>query len=50
MLSIMGPHHPRTLDEDHPLDGTRLWLAAFAALMLIVSFTPVPISALTTGR
>jgi membrane-associated protease RseP (regulator of RpoE activity) len=50
MLSVMGPHHPRTLDEDRPLDSTRLWLAAFAALMLIVSFTPIPISALTTGR
>jgi membrane-associated protease RseP (regulator of RpoE activity) len=50
MLSIMGPHHPRTYDEDRPLDGPRLWLAAFAAFMLIVSFTPIPIAALTTGR
>jgi membrane-associated protease RseP (regulator of RpoE activity) len=50
MLFVMGPHHPRTLDEEQPLDHTRLWLAAFAAIMLIVSFTPIPISLLTTGR
>jgi len=50
MLFVMGPHHPRTLDEDRPLDRRRLWLAAIAAVMLIVSFTPIPIAALTTGR
>lgn len=46
MLVIMGPHHPRALDEDRPLDATRLWLAAFAVFMLVVSFTPVPTSAI----
>ena len=30
MLFAFGPHHPRTLDEDVPLDRRRLWLAAFA--------------------
>jgi membrane-associated protease RseP (regulator of RpoE activity) len=44
MVFAMGPHHPRALDEDQPLDATRLWLAGFAAFMFIVSFTPIPIS------
>ena len=43
MLFALGPRHPRTTDEDVPLDVRRLWLAAFALLMLIVCFTPVPI-------
>jgi len=44
MVFVMGPHHPRTPDEDQALDAKRLWLAVFAAFMFIVSFTPVPIS------
>jgi membrane-associated protease RseP (regulator of RpoE activity) len=44
MLVIMGPHHPRVLDENQPLDSGRLWLAALAAAILIVSFTPIPTS------
>ena len=44
MVFVMGPHHPRTPDEDQALDARRLWLAVFAAFMFIVSFTPVPIS------
>ena len=44
MVFVMGPHHPRTPDEDQALDATRLWLAVFAAFMFIVSFTPIPIS------
>lgn len=43
MLYVMGRHHPRTSDESEPLDPARLWLAAFAAAILIVSFTPVPL-------
>ena len=43
MLITFGPRHPRTFDEDVPLDRTRLWLAAFAALMFILCFTPAPI-------
>ena len=27
MLFVFGPRHPRTYDEDVPLDTTRLWLA-----------------------
>ena len=44
MMSVMGRHHPRTLDESEPLDAGRLWLAAFAAAMMILCFTPVPAS------
>ena len=43
MLYVMGRHHPRTSDESEPLDPARLWLAAFAAAILVVSFTPVPL-------
>ena len=43
MLYFMGRHHPRTPDESEPLDPARLWLAAFAAAMLVLSFTPIPL-------
>ena len=43
MLYVMGRHHPQTPDEGVPLDPARLWLAAFAAAMLVLSFTPVPL-------
>jgi membrane-associated protease RseP (regulator of RpoE activity) len=43
MLIVLGPHHPRVADEDTPLDRTRLWLAAIALIILILSFTPIPI-------
>ncbi len=43
MLYFMGRHHPRTPDEGEPLDPPRLWLAAFAAAMLVLSFTPIPL-------
>jgi hypothetical protein len=43
MLATFGPRHPRTIDEDVPLDRTRLWLAAGAVLMFILCFTPAPI-------
>ena len=44
MLRVMGRHHPRTPDENEPLDPARLWLAGFAAAMMILCFTPVPMS------
>jgi membrane-associated protease RseP (regulator of RpoE activity) len=53
MTLVMGRHHPRTLDEDVPLDRARLWLAGFAVLMLVLCFTYNPISPvdlLQTGR
>jgi len=43
MLYFFGPNHPRTYDEDTPLDATRLWLAGFAVVMFVVCFTPAPI-------
>ncbi len=43
MLLAFGPRHPRTTDEEVPLDSTRLWLAAFALLMFALCFTPAPI-------
>jgi len=46
MLVTFGPRHPRTIDEDVPLDRSRLWLAAAAAVMFIVCFTPAPIEPL----
>jgi membrane-associated protease RseP (regulator of RpoE activity) len=46
MLFAFGPRHPRTYDEDVPLDPARLWLALFAVLMFAVCFTPAPIEPL----
>jgi membrane-associated protease RseP (regulator of RpoE activity) len=43
MLVAFGPRHPRTIDEDIPLDRSRLWLAFAALVMFIVCFTPAPI-------
>jgi membrane-associated protease RseP (regulator of RpoE activity) len=43
MLFLFGRHHPRTFDEDVPLDPGRRWLALFAVAMFILCFTPVPI-------
>src|SRR5438876_8389873 len=43
MLLVFGPRHPRVVDEQMPLDRTRLLLAAFAIAMFILCFTPAPI-------
>jgi membrane-associated protease RseP (regulator of RpoE activity) len=43
MLISFGPRHPRTVDEDVPLDRTRLWFAVAALVMFILCFTPTPI-------
>ena len=43
MLFVFGPHHPRTFDENVPLDSGRRWLALFAILMFVLCFTPAPI-------
>ena len=43
MLLAFGPRHPRTFDEDVPLDRARVWLAIFAAVMFVLCFTPTPI-------
>ena len=43
MTLAMGPRHPRTIDEEIPLDRTRTWLAVLALLILVMCFTPSPI-------
>ena len=43
MLVTFGRHHPRTFDEDVPLDSRRLLLALLAVLIFILCFTPTPI-------
>jgi membrane-associated protease RseP (regulator of RpoE activity) len=51
MLLAFGPRHPRVIDEEVPLDRSRLWLAAFALLMFVLCFTPAPIQpAALVGR
>jgi membrane-associated protease RseP (regulator of RpoE activity) len=43
MLLLFGPHHPRTPDEQVPLDRGRKAVAVFAVIMFILCFTPAPI-------
>jgi membrane-associated protease RseP (regulator of RpoE activity) len=50
MLFLFGRHHPRTFDEDVPLDPARRWLALFAVVIFILCFTPVPIEPLKLLR
>jgi membrane-associated protease RseP (regulator of RpoE activity) len=50
MLFVFGPRHPRTMDEEVPLDRTRVWLAVFAAIMFILCFTPTPIEPMALVR
>ena len=49
MIAVLGPHHPPTLDEDEPLDRTRLVLAVVALVMLVLCFTPAPIEQFIVG-
>lgn len=49
MMFFFGPHHPRTHDEDMPLDTGRLWLAGFAVVMFVLCFTPVPVTFVDLG-
>jgi membrane-associated protease RseP (regulator of RpoE activity) len=46
MLFAFGPRHPRTPDEDVPLDAMRKGLAVFAVVMFVLCFTPVPMELL----
>jgi membrane-associated protease RseP (regulator of RpoE activity) len=43
MAFFLGIRHPRVVDEDSPLDFKRKLLAAFALVIFIVCFIPVPI-------
>ena len=40
MLFIMGPHHPRVIDEARPLDNSRRVVALLLVVVFILSFTP----------
>jgi membrane-associated protease RseP (regulator of RpoE activity) len=44
MLFAFGRHHPRTFDEQIPLDPRRMALAVCALIMLIICFIPAPIT------
>jgi membrane-associated protease RseP (regulator of RpoE activity) len=46
MLLAFGWRHPRTIDEHVPLDPTRVKIAIFALVMLVLCFTPAPIEPL----
>ncbi len=46
MMFVFGVHHPRTYDEAATLDRGRLLLAAFAVLMFVLCFMPVPVERL----
>lgn len=43
VLSVAGLQHPPTLDDSLPLDRRRLALAAAAAIVFAVCFTPEPV-------
>ena len=43
MLVVTGPKHPRTHDEEVPLDDTRRIVAYVALGIFLVCFTPAPI-------
>jgi membrane-associated protease RseP (regulator of RpoE activity) len=43
MTLAMGPRHPRTIDEDIPLNRARIWLALAAMIVFVLCFTPNPI-------
>ncbi len=43
MIFMVGPRHPRVVDEHVPLDRTRLVLALAAVVMFILCFTPAPL-------
>ena len=44
MMFVIGPHHPPTLNDDVPLGKGRLIVAGLAVVILILCFTPAPIS------
>jgi membrane-associated protease RseP (regulator of RpoE activity) len=46
MLYFFGAQHPPVIDEDVPLDRTRLVLAVVALIIFVLTFTPAPIQPL----
>jgi membrane-associated protease RseP (regulator of RpoE activity) len=43
MLFMLGPRHPRVIDEHEPLGAGRNLIAIVALIMFVLCFTPVPI-------
>ena len=43
MLIVLGPRHPRTLDDHVPLDSRRRWIALATAVIFVLCFTPAPV-------
>jgi membrane-associated protease RseP (regulator of RpoE activity) len=43
ILRFSGANHPRTHDEDLPLDNTRKLVAYVALAIFLICFTPAPI-------
>ena len=50
MLLLFGRHHPRTFDENDPLDRQRIVLAIVALVIFVLCFTPAPIEPLELIR
>ncbi len=48
MLLAFGVRHPPVIDEDAPLDRSRLALAVVAVIIFALCFTPAPIQELFT--
>lgn len=46
MLFLLGPRHPRVIDEYQPLTPGRYLLAILAFVMFVICFTPTPIDPL----
>ena len=46
MLVLLGPRHPRVIDEHEPLGARRYVLGLFALFILVICFTPVPLDPL----
>jgi hypothetical protein len=44
MLFLLGPRHPRVIHEWEPLSRGRYVVAILAAIILVLCFTPVPIT------
>jgi membrane-associated protease RseP (regulator of RpoE activity) len=43
MIFLVGFRHPPVMDEERPLDRTRIVLACFAVAMFVLSFMLVPL-------
>jgi membrane-associated protease RseP (regulator of RpoE activity) len=48
MAFFLGVGHPRIIDEETPLGGSRRLIALFALIMFVLCFTPVPIQTFLT--